>query len=188
MKITKKQLYHLVENEVRKQLINNNKINEKWLEDNDTTFAEDFMNILEPYRQEYLQQYKWELDTDTVDAVTFMKYILGCTKGRYSHKYNTDIYKIQQILDNVDTNETVGCSVRLRNTIPNEKYLDRIANKYHLYSEVSVKERYFDDDSVEQISDKFVLIYSYFIPITKVLEILPDLLNDLATSSDLTYL
>nr|DAU61786.1 MAG TPA: hypothetical protein [Bacteriophage sp.] len=44
----------MVENEVRKQLINNNKINEKWLEDNDTTFAEDFMNILEPYRQEYL--------------------------------------------------------------------------------------------------------------------------------------
>ena len=168
MKITKKQLQHLVENEVRKQLINNNKINEKWLEDNDTTFAEDFMNILEPYRQEYLQQYKWELDTDTVDAVTFMKYILGCTKGRYSHKYNTDIYKIQQILDNVDTDETVGCSVRLRNTIPNEKYLDR--------------------DRVEQISDKFVLIYSYFIPITNVLEILPDLLNDLATSSDLTYL
>ena len=186
MKITKKQLYHLVENEVRKQLINNNKINEKWLEDNDTTLAEDFMNILEPYRQEYLQQYKWELNTDTVDAVTFMKYILGCTKGRYS--YNTDIYKIQQILDNVDTDETIRYSVRLRNTIPNEKYLDRIANKYHLYSEVSVKERYFDDDSVEQISDKFVLIYSYFIPITKVLEILPDLLNDLATSSDLTYL
>lgn len=188
MELTKKQLQHLVENEVRKQLINNNKINEKWLEDNDTTFAEDFMNILEPYRQEYLQQYKWELDTDTVDADTFMKYILRCTKGRYSHKYNTDIYKIQQILDDVDTDETIKCTVRLRNTIPNEKYLDRIANKYHLYSEVSVKERYFDDDSVEQISDKFVLIYSYFIPITKVLEILPDLLNDLATSSNLTYL
>ena len=188
MKITKKQLQYLVENEVRKQLINNNKINEKWLNDVDTTFAEDFMNILEPYRQEYLQQYKWELDTDTVDVVTFMKYILGCTKGRYSHKYNTDIYKIQQILDNVDTDETIRCLVRLRNTIPNEKYLDHIANKYHLYSsEVSVKERYFDDND-EQISDKFVLIYSYFIPITKVLEILPDLLNDLASSSDLTYL
>ena len=179
MKLTKKQLTYLVESEVRKQLINNNKINEKWLEDVDTTFAEDFMNILEPYRQEYLQQYKWELDTDTVDAVTFMKYILGCTKGRYSHKYNTNIYKIQQILDDVDTDETIRCTVCLRNTIPNE---------YHLYSEDSVKERYFDDDSVEQISDKFVLIYSYFIPITKVLEILPDLLNDLATSSDLTYL
>ena len=181
-----KQLQYLVENEVRKQL-NNNKINEG-IFDTDTTFAINFMNILEPYRQEYLQQYKWELDTDTVNAVTFMKYILGCTKGRYSHKYNTDIYKIQQILDNVDTDETIRCSVRLRNTIPNEKYLDRIANMYHLYSEVSVKERYFDDDSVEQISNKFVLIYSYFIPITKVLEILPDLLNDLATSSDLIYL
>lgn len=185
MKLTKKQFIYLVESEVRKQLINNKKINESNIDD-DTTFAINFMNILEPYRQEYLQQYKWELNTDTVDAVTFMKYILGCTKGRYS--YNTDIYKIQQILDNVDTDETIRYSVRLRNTIPNEKYLDRIANKYHLYSEVSVKERYFDDDSVEQISDKFVLIYSYFIPITKVLEILPDLLNDLATSSDLTYL
>lgn len=185
MKLTKKQFIYLVESEVRKQLINNKKLNESNIDD-DTTFAEDFMNILEPYRQEYLQQYKWELNTDTVDAVTFMKYILGCTKGRYS--YNTDIYKIQQILDNVDTDETIRYSVRLRNTIPNKKYLDRIANKYHLYSEVSVKERYFDDDSVEQISDKFVLIYSYFIPITKVLEILPDLLNDLATSSDLTYL
>lgn len=149
---------------------------------------EDFMNILEPYRQDYLQQYKWELMTDTVNADTFMTYILGCIKGRYSHKYNTDIYKIQQILDNVDTDETIGCTVHLRNTIPNEKYLDNIANKYHLYSEASVKERYFDDDSVVKISDKFVLIYSYFIPITKVLEILPDLLNDLATSSDLTYL
>lgn len=185
MKLTKKQFIYLVESEVRKQLINNKKINESNIDD-DTTFAINFMNILEPYRQEYLQQYKWELNTDTVDAVTFMKYILGCTKGRYS--YNTDIYKIQQILDNVDTDETIRYSVRLRNTIPNEKYLDRIANKYHLYSEVSVKERYFDNDSVEQISDKFVLIYSYFIPITKVLEILPDLLNDLATSSDLTYL
>ena len=185
MKLTKKQFIYLVESEVRKQLINNKKINESNIDD-DTTFAINFMNILEPYRQEYLQQYKWELNTDTVDAVTFMKYILGCTKGRYS--YNTDIYKIQQILDNVDTDETIRYSVRLRNTIPNEKYLDRIANKYHLYSEVSVKERYFDDDSVEQISDKFVLIYSYFIPITKVLEILPDLLNDLATSRDLTYL
>lgn len=186
MKITKKQLTYLVESEVRKQLVINNKINEKWLEDDDTTFAEDFMNILEPYRQEYLQQYKWELDTDTVNVVTFMKYILGCTKGRYSHKYNTDIYKIQQILDNVDTDETIRCSVRLRNTILNEKYLDHIANKYHLYSEVSVKERYFDDDSIEQISDKFVLIYSYYIPITKVLEILPELLSELNTD-DLTY-
>lgn len=188
MKLTKKQLIYLVESEVRKQLINNKKINESNIDDV-TTFAINFMNILEPYRQDYLQQYKWELDTETVDADTFMKYILGCTKGHYSHKYNTDIYKIQQILDNVDTDETIRCSVRLRNTIPNEKYLDRIANKYHLYSsEVSVKERYFDDDNDEQISDKFVLIYSYFIPITKVLEILPDLLNDLATSSDLTYL
>ena len=186
MKITKKQLQYLVENEVRKQLVINNKINEKWLEDDDTTVADDFMNILEPYRQEYLQQYKWELDTDTVNAVTFMKYILDCTKGRYSHKYNTDIYKIQQILDNVDTDETIRCSVRLRNTILNEKYLDHIANKYHLYSEVSVKERYFDDDSIEQISDKFVLIYSYYIPITKVLEILPELLSELNTD-DLTY-
>ena len=187
MKLTKKQFIYLVESEVRKQLINNKKLNESNI-DNDTTFAINFMNILEPYRQDYLQQYKWELDTDTVNADTFMTYILGCTKGRYSHKYNTDIYKIQQILDNADTVETIRCSVRLRNTIPNEKYLDRIANKYYLYSEVSVKERYFDDDSVEQISDKFVLIYSYFIPITKVLEILPDLLNDLASSSDLTYL
>jgi hypothetical protein len=92
MKITMKQLQYLVENEVRKQL-NNNKINEG-IFDTDTTFAEDFMNILEPYRQEYLQ-YKWELDTDSAKDDTFMKYILGCTKGHYSHKYNTNIYKIQ---------------------------------------------------------------------------------------------
>ena len=186
MKLTKKQLQHLVESEVRKQLINNSKIDEG-IFDIDTTFAENFMDILEPYKQDYLQQYKWELDTDAVRSDTFMKYILGCTKGRYSHKYNTDIYKIQQILDNVDTDETIGCTVRLRNTILNQKYLDRIANKYHLYSEVSVKERYLED-SDNQISDKFVLLYSYFIPITKVLKILPDLLNDLATSGDLTYL
>lgn len=187
MKLTKKQLQYLIENEVRKQLINNNKINEKQLDDVDTTFAENFMDILEPYKHNYLQQYKWELDTDSAKGDTFMKYILGCTKGHYSHKYNTNIYKIQQCLDVEDTDE-IWCTVSLRNTMENIDYLDNIAHKYHLVTEDMVKERYLEDSANQKISDNFVLIYSYFIPITKVLEILPDLLNDLATSSDLTYL
>lgn len=183
MKITTKQLQYLVENEVRKQL-NNNKINEG-IFDTDTTFAEDFMNILEPYRQEYLQ-YKWELDTDSAKGDTFMKYILGCTKGHYSHKYNMNIYKIQQCLDVEDTDE-IWCTVRLRNTMENIDYLDHIAHKYHLVIEDMVKERYLEDNDNQKISDKFVLLYSYFIPINKVLEILPKLLSELDTDN-LTYL
>lgn len=173
MKITKKQLTYLVENEVRKQLINNKKINESIIDD-DTIFAVNFMNILEPYRQDYLQYYKWEIFSDTVFNGDFMECILTCTKGRYY--YNTDIKKIQKFLDE---SEEIAVSIYLiKYTTGTIKFLEHTADKYKLYSE----------DKVNKKDDDFILCYTYYIPINKVIEILPDLLNDLATSSDLTYL
>lgn len=174
-KITKKQLTYLVEREVRKQLnIPHTKKEKKvnvW--GIDTTFAEGFMDILEPYKEKYIKDHTWSFDTDNTDYRVFMDAILKCKHGKLV-KYETyDLVKLQKLLELAD--EDISFTVSFKYGDVN--LFDKISTKYHVYLEVETKNIWWDNNTN-------IVKVKYYIKLNRVLDVLPKLLRDIDAHYD----